>query len=263
MTYTSTTGTITNIAITPENTIISAVTSITVQFLPKHRLEAANTEITISLPSDVSITQQTNSATCTISDHRIISPTTQCTVVGRVITLINPFAVAYTPSSTEILGFKIAGMTMPASTKAIGDATFTTIVSSFSVDTATGSTLFVATPGSITGATVTPTSTQTYTTTTYKFSFVPQHAVLQNGYVTVDVPTEITVADTASATCTSDAGYEAGITCTVASRKITVRNGFNSATFGGGGTLTFSITNILSPVSTSTTSSFTVSILTK
>lgn len=75
ITYTATAGTLTGVTLTPENTIVSTTTSISLTFLPAHKLLASQTRIEVTLPTDVSITQQTSSTTCTVTDLKFISPT--------------------------------------------------------------------------------------------------------------------------------------------------------------------------------------------
>jgi hypothetical protein len=202
ITYIATTGTVTGITLTPENTIVSTTTAITLTFLPAHSLYADESRIEITLPSDVSITDQPSSSTCSVTDLQFISPTVQCTVISNVITLIDPFDVAYTPASNEILSFKVTGMTMPPSVKSTGDVTVVTKVGSttfYSVDSASASNLFQATVGSMTEFSVTPSVFTAYAISTYTFSFKPQHAILQNGFVTVDIPSQVTIPNTATA----------------------------------------------------------------
>lgn len=122
--------------------------------------------------------------------------------MSNVITLINPFSVAYVPSSLEVLGFKISGMTMPPSLKPPGNVIITTKVANstlYNVDTISASNLFVSTVGSMTEVSAVPTSLKAYTTTTYKFIFKPQHAILQNGVVAVTIPAEISIPNTSAA----------------------------------------------------------------
>jgi hypothetical protein len=198
ITYTATVGTLTGITLTPETTIVSSTTAIVITFLPAHRLIADTTQIQITLPADVSIAEQTDASLCAVTELQFISPTVTCTVISNVITLIDPFSVAYTPSSTEVLSFKIAGMVMPPSLKPpaavviitkIGTTTF------FNVDSASASNLFVSTVGSLTEFSTTPSNLQAYVTTIYTFTFRPQHAILQDGYVTVDIPSQISIND--------------------------------------------------------------------
>ena len=149
VTYTATEGTLNNVTLTPEITTVATTTSITITFLPEHELSADNVQITITLPSDVTITNQADASTCTLSDIQNMSPTTNCTVVNNVITLIDPFDVFYTPTSTEILAFTIAGMTMPPSLEPPGDVVITTSIQNtttyYNVDTISASGLFVST----------------------------------------------------------------------------------------------------------------------
>ena len=63
VTYSATEGTIYNVTLTPEVTTVSAETAITVTFLPEHELTATDTEISITLPDVVSITEQSDSTT--------------------------------------------------------------------------------------------------------------------------------------------------------------------------------------------------------
>jgi len=146
-----------------------------------------------------------------------MSPTTTCTVISNVITLIDPFDVAYIPSSSEILSFSVEGMTMPASLKPHSALIITTMIKNsttfYSVDTVSSTGLFVSTVGSMTEATATPSNTLAYITTTYTFKFRPQHAVLQGGYVTVALPSQVSIPDTATAasSCRSVSGFNAGM----------------------------------------------------
>lgn len=261
ITYTATPGTMTGVTLTPENTIVSTVTAIRFRFLPAHSLLATTTVFEIVLPSDVSIVQQTNPSTCTLSELQYISPSVTCTVVGNTITLTNPFQINYTPTSSEVLGFKINGMTMPPSLKPPGAVIITSKVGSptlYNVDTISATGLFVATVGSMSEFSVTPTNRKTYVTTTYTFAFKPQNAILQNGYVTVDIPTQVSIPNptTAASSCVRIDGFQTAITCTILDRKITVTNGFQTGNFAAGGQVSFSMNGILNPVSTSTTSSF-------
>lgn len=262
ITYTATVGTLTGVTLTPENTVVATSTSITMTFLPAHSLIADETRIEITLPSDVSITAQSNPSTCSISDLKFISPTVQCTVISNTITLIDPFSVAYTPTSTEVLGFKISGMTMPASLKPPGAVVITTKVGTttfYSVDTVSVASLFVATVGSISEYSITPTSFVAYALTTYTFTFRAQNAILQNGYITVDYPSQISIPNTstAAASCASVSGFQTTISCSISGSKITVSNGFQTSNLAAGTQVSFSMGNIRSPVSTQTTSSFT------
>ena len=267
VTYTATTGTLNNVTLTPETTTVATSTSITITFLPVHELTADNVQITITLPSDVTITDQTDASTCSLSDIQNMSPTTNCTVISNVITLIDPFDVFYTPTSTEILAFTIAGMTMPPSLKPPGDVVITTSIQNssvyYNVDTVSASNLFLSTVGSLTDATATPSNTLAYSSATYTFSFKPQNNVLTGGFVTILIPSEISINDTttSAASCASVSGYDAGLSCSISSSTITVSNGFPSANFTAGNTLSFSMTGVTNPVSTATSSSFTYTTL--
>jgi hypothetical protein len=109
--------------------------------------------------------------------------------------------VAYTPSSTEVLSFKIAGMVMPPSLKPPAAVVIITKVGTttfYNVDSASVSNLFVSTVGSLTEFSSTPSNLQAYVTTTYTFTFRPQHNILQGGYVTVDIPSQISINDAAT-----------------------------------------------------------------
>jgi hypothetical protein len=169
--------------LTPENTIVSTVTSITLTFLPTHSLYSDESRIEITLPSDVSIADQSSSSTCSVTDLQYISPTVKCTVISNVITLIDPFDAAYTPTFSEVLSFKVAGMTMPPSVKPTGTVSVFTKVGTttfYSLDSASSSNIFQATVGSMTEFSVTPSVFTAYAVATYTFSFKPQHAILQN-----------------------------------------------------------------------------------
>ncbi|CAI2377119.1 unnamed protein product [Moneuplotes crassus] len=263
ITHTSTTGTITGISLTPDNTIVSTTTSATIKFLPAHNLLDNESRIVITLPSDVSIADQSSTATCSISDLQFISPTVTCTVISNVITLIDPFSVNYISTSSEILQFKVAGMTMPPSLKPPGNLVVTTKIGSgstfYDVDTASASGNFVATVGSMTDYSATPSNFLAYIQTTYTFTFKPQHNILQNGYVTVDLPTQISIPDaaTSASSCASIAGFLTTISCAVSGSRITISNGFTSANLAAGTSISFSINGVLNPVSLSTSSSFT------
>lgn len=76
ITYTATTGTLTGIALTPDSSIVATLTSASFSFLPAHKLKASTTKISISLPSDVSIADQSSASSCSISQLQNISPTT-------------------------------------------------------------------------------------------------------------------------------------------------------------------------------------------
>lgn len=60
--YTATTGTLTGVTLTPSTTIVATSTDITMRFLPAHRLAASISQISITLPSDVSITDRTTTS---------------------------------------------------------------------------------------------------------------------------------------------------------------------------------------------------------
>lgn len=262
ITYTASVGALTGVTLTPENTVVSTSTSITLTFLPAHALIADETRIEITLPSDVSIAAQSNPSTCSLSDLKFISPTVQCTVISNTITLIDPFSVAYTPTSTEVLGFKISGMTMPPSLKPPGAVVITTKVGTstfYSVDTVSASSLFVSTVGSISEYSITPASFVAYATTTYTFTFKAQNAILQNGYITVDYPSQISIPNTSTAasSCAGVSGFQTTISCTISGSKIKVSNGFQTGNLAAGTQVSFSMGNIRSPVSTQTSSSFT------
>jgi hypothetical protein len=164
-------------------------------------LPPGTTQIAITLPSDVSIAQQIDSTTCQVTDLQIISPTVRCTVIGQVISLINPFSVTYVPDNTQILSFKVAGMVMPPTTKKPGAMVVDTRVQNttlYSVDSASASELFQATVGTLTESNATAQNTKTYVDSTYVFEFKPQHKILQNGYVTVDLPSQISITNPSS-----------------------------------------------------------------
>jgi hypothetical protein len=131
-----------------------------------------------------------------------MSPTTTCTVINNVISLFDPFDVYYTPDSAELLSFSIEGMTMPASLQPPGAVIFTSLIKNgsayYSVDSSSKSGLFVSTVGSMTDATATPTSKFAYITTTYTFSFIPRHDVLQNGIVKVTLPSQVSIPNSAT-----------------------------------------------------------------
>jgi len=261
ITYTATTGTLTGVTLTPENTIVSATTAITLRFLPAHSLIADDSRIEIILPTDVSITEQSNPSTCSVSDLQFISPTVQCTVIGNTITLLDPFSVTYLPTSTEVLGFKIQGMVMPSSTRTTGAVVITTKIGTTtfsSVDTVSNSNLFTAVVGSMTEFSATPSVLSAYSTTTYTFSFKPQHVILQNGFVTVDIPAQVSIPNTATAasSCAIITGFQNSITCSISGSKITVSNGFRTSNVAASTQISFSIGGIRNPVSTSTSSSF-------
>ncbi|CAI2378427.1 unnamed protein product [Moneuplotes crassus] len=263
VTHTSTTGTITSVSLIPENTIVSTSTSATLKFLPSHNLLADESKIIITLPSDVSATDQSTTTACSITDLQFISPTVTCTIISNVITLIDPFSVNYIPSSSEIIQFKFSGMTMPPSLKPPGNIVITTKIGTgstfYDVDTISTSGNFVSTVGSMTDYKATPTSLVAYAQTIYTFTFKPQHSILQNGYLTVDLPSQISIPDaaTSAASCASISGFLTTISCAVSDRKITVSNGFTSGSLAAGTAVSFSINGILNPVSLSTTSSFT------
>lgn len=86
---------------------------------------------------------------------------------------------------------------MPSSIKPPGAITITTKITissvEYNVDTASATGIFVATVGSITSSLVAPTSMVTYTSTTYTITLQTQNKILQNGYLTVTFPTEITI----------------------------------------------------------------------
>jgi hypothetical protein len=63
ITYASTVGTISNLTLTPEVTTVATLTAITISFLPEHSLTASDVAITITLPSDVAITDQSSAST--------------------------------------------------------------------------------------------------------------------------------------------------------------------------------------------------------
>ena len=271
--YTATAGTLNNVTLTPEITTVATSTSITITFLPVHELTADDAQITITLPSDVTITNQTNpsdvnlsdqsnASICTLSDIQNMSPTTTCTVESNVITLIDPFDVFYTPISTEVLGFTITGMTMPPSLKPPGDVVITTSIQNsstyYSVDTVSASSLFNSTVGSLNDATVTPSNTLAYSSANYTFTFKPQNNVLEGGFVTVQIPSDVRINDTVTseASCSSLSGYNSSITCSISSSTITVSNGFLGGNFTAGGNLSFSMTGITNPISTATSNSF-------
>ena len=195
ITYSATTGTLTGVTLTPDTTVVSSSTSFSITFLPAHQLYASNSQISITLPSDVSITDQSSTSTCSVTQLQYISSSVTWTVISNVITLINPFSTAYAPSSTQVLGFKISGLTMPPSIKPPGAVIITTKVTIsstlYNVDTVSSTGLFLSTIGTITTGSATPTSFVAYATTTYTFTFVPQHAILQNGYFIVSIPSQI------------------------------------------------------------------------
>ena len=264
VTYTATTGSLTGVTLTPDSNVVSALTSISLTFLPTHQLTAGTSQISITLPSDASIADQSSTSTWSVSNLSYISSSVTWTVLSNVITLINPFTSAYAPSSSQVLGFKISGFTMPPSTKTTGAVVITTKVSIdsalYSVDTVSNAGLFVATVGTITSASVVPTSFVAYTTTTYTFTFVAQHAILQNGYFIISIPSQITIPSTSSASSswTSKSGFLSSITWSVSSSTITVSSGFSTGNVAGGTSISFSIAGILNPVSTATTSSFSI-----
>ena len=261
ITYTATTGTITGITLTPDSSIVAALTSATFQFLPAHKLKASTTQILISLPSDASIADQSSSS-CTISQLQNLSPTTTWSIASNVITLINPFSIDYTPVSGSLLGFKVGGFTMPSSIKPPVAVTITTQITLssvlYSVDTASATGIFISTVGPFTTALVTPTSLVTYTSTTYTISFKAQNAVLQNGYLTVTFPSEITIPNTSTSASSwaNVSGFLTTISWAFTGNVLKVTNGFTSGSVAGGTAISFSIGSIVNPVSMATTSSF-------
>jgi len=107
----------------------------------------------------------------------------------------------------------------------------------------------------------TPNDFLAYVQTTYTFAFKPQHTILQNGFVKVDLPTEISIPDPTSseATCIGVAGFLSTISCSISGSRITVADGFKTGNLSAGTSVSFSIGGVLNPVSQSTTSSFTFS----
>lgn len=73
VTYTATTGSLTGVTLTPASTVVSAVTSISLTFLPTHQLTAGTSQISITLPSDVSIADQSSTSTCSVTNLKYIS----------------------------------------------------------------------------------------------------------------------------------------------------------------------------------------------
>jgi hypothetical protein len=213
ITFTATKGSISEFGLTPDNTIASTLTAVTIAFLPKHELLAGTSQIEITLPIETSIAQQTDSSTCSITDLKMVSPTAKCTVVDRTITLLNPFSVAYVPSASQIISFKIAGMTNPSTTRPVSEMTVTTKIGTstlYLVDESSQAELFSASAGTLLEASVSPDNLQTYTSTKYTFSFKTQHKVAQNGYITVDLPSQVSFVDpsTSAASCTRISGLE-------------------------------------------------------
>lgn len=89
---------------------------------------------------------------------------------------------------------------MPPSLKPTGNLLITTKIGTgtfYDVDTATVGSLFTATVGSMIDYSAIPSNKLAYVTTTYTFTFKPQHAILQNGKITVDIPSQVSIPDIA------------------------------------------------------------------
>ena len=264
ITYTATTGTLTGISLTPDSTIVSSVTSATIKFLPAHKLKASTSQLLVTLPSDVSLADQSSTSTWSISQLQNISPTVTWTAISNVITIINPFSVDYTPVSGSPIAFKIGGFTMPASLKppgAISVVTKITISSTlYNVDSASATGVFVATVGSILTSSISPTSLVTYTSTTYTITFKAQNTILQNGYVTITFPSEVSIPNTSTSASSwlNISGFLTSISWSITGSIVKVTNGFTSGSVVGGTSISFSINGILNPVSMATTNSFSI-----
>ena len=105
---------------------------------------------------------------------------------------------------------------------------------------------------------MTPSNTLAYSSATYTFAFKPQSDVLIGGFVTVQIPSDVSINDTtaSAASCLSISGYNSNITCSISSNTITVSNGFPSANFAAGNDLSFLMAGITNPISLATSNSF-------
>jgi hypothetical protein len=128
------------------------------------------------------------------------------------------------------------------------------------IDRSTYTNLFSAVAGSLSSVVVTPISYNAYDTTTYSFSFVNSHQIVQNGKIYIVFPSEITISSpTQSANqCTAIQNIESTFSCSATSSTLTLTGGFASAALSSGSTVQFSVGSITNPVSLELSSSFQV-----
>ena len=131
----------------------------------------------------------------------------------------------------------------------------------YAVDTSTYSSVSITT-GTLTSPAVSANSTIAYDSSVqYNISFTTQHNVVQNGYVTIDFPSTITIEDTSAAVAGCQAGINTGGTttaaaCTVTSSQVVVTDLFTSG--AATGSIIVLVPGVRNARSLSTSSSFTV-----
>lgn len=129
------------------------------------------------------------------------------------------------------------------------------------VDTGTYSSITITT-GTLTSPSVTSNNTVASSSgAAYTISFATQHSVVQNGYITITFPSEITISDTSSAVAGCQAGVNTGgttssVACTATSSSLVVTNLYSSAAQNG--TVYVLIPGITNRRSLATSGSFTV-----
>ena len=153
---------------------------------------------------------------------------------------------------------------MPETTAPTGTYTFQSVLVDssvdYTIDQSSYTNMVTSTTGTITTASVTPTSTVAYGLTTYTFSFVIPHAIVQNGKIVVTFPTDVTMPSPAAAanSCAAISGIDSSLICFATSSVITISSGYSSSARAAGSTVSFSVGNIRSPVSLQTSSSFAI-----
>lgn len=106
---------------------------------------------------------------------------------------------------------------MPGTTAPTGTYTYESVLVDSSIDyvidKSSYTNLLTATEGTITTASVTPTSSVAYAQTTYTFSFVAVHEIVQDAKIEVLFPSEITLPTPATSanSCTSITGISSSL----------------------------------------------------
>ena len=290
VTYTSTVGSITSIAATADATVVGTSTSVLFSFKPTHKIPVSS-RIIVIIPTEASIAAK-DSASWTLSNLSQIQLSATCTVSGLTITISSPFSADFIQDGSKTITFKIDGVTMPGTTAPPSSATFQTcyLVSStcYNIDTGSSS-ILAATVGTLTSMTVVPTSEVAYTSTKYTFTIIPAHTIPIGGVILITIPSEVSISNPTytgnswsysrrnlylledenydefkelmsndNKRLLASSGLQNTFTWTATSSTIQVNNGFQTASFTAGGTISFDIDGIFNPISLKPSSTFTV-----
>ena len=203
--------------------------------------------------------------TCSVTDLSILSDQASCIIQNDLILITDQLTKDYVPELDGEIAFTIDSVLMPKSSAPTGVFRFETQVISqydcqaYTVDRTSGNDLLTATYGDLISVSVTPDSTQAYTLTKSTFSLVPSHDVLKNGMIIIHLPDELRVPNPTVTRnkFVAEGGLDIDAYASV-SDVITIHGGFTAGDRPAGSVITFSLDEIMNPISVAPTSSFQV-----